>query len=318
MWYRSYNWSKNPFNAKFNTKLIGYESQKLLLTDYISSGDICVLTGEAGTGKTSLLKWIQKTAKGHRIKYLSAEGLDEHFNLKKFTRSLISQKKTVLLLDEAQFCDETLRMQLKTLWDGGHIKSAIITQPNAELANFSQSVQSRIGNRVVKLKKMDPTTAKELIDLRTEGQNTFTNEMIEEIAKASNNNPRKILENCESICIALKGKNLTLKAIKEILEQKKRETLMNLEILDEPTVPENLSPINKKNLKEFSPMQQKLINLLFESDRTTRHLAKILNSSEGSVGKQLSNLVEKNVATIINHRRPKLYGLQPSFKSKIL
>ncbi len=318
MWYKKYSWSKNPFNAKFNTQLVGFENQKQLLANYISSGDMCILTGEAGTGKTSLLKWLQKTTRGHRIKYISAEGLDEHFNLRKFTKSLLRQKKTVLLLDEAQFCDETLRLQLKTLWDGGHIKSAIIAQPNAELANFSPSIQSRIGNRVVKLKKMDILTAKELVDLRTGGQNPFTEDMIAEIAKASNNNPRRILENCESICIALKDQKLTTQAVKEILEQKKRETLMNLETLDEPTMPDNLSPINNKNLKEFSPMQRTLINLLFENNRTAKQLAKILNSSEGSVGKQLSNLVEKNVVSVINHRRPKLYGLQTNFKSKIL
>ncbi|MFH0752599.1 MAG: AAA family ATPase [archaeon] len=318
MWYRSYNWSKNPFNAKFNTLLVGFDKQKQLLADYISSGDLCILTGEAGTGKTSLLKWLQKTVKSHNIKYLSAEGLDEYFNLKKFTRSLIRQKKTVLLLDEAQFCDETLRIQLKTLWDGGHIKSAIIAQPNAELANFSPSIQSRIGNRVIKLKKMNPETAKELIELRTGGYNPFTDEMIEEIAKASDKNPRRILENCESICIALKGKEMTLEGLKELLEQKKRETLMNLEVLDEPTMPSGLSPIKKKHLKGFSPMQQKLLNILFESDRTAKQLAKILNSSEGSVGKQLSNLVEQNSVTVINHRRPKLYGLQSNFKSKLL
>lgn len=317
MWYKQYNWSENPFNAKFNTQLVGFDRQKQLLADYISSGDLCLVTGESGTGKTSLLKWLQKNVKGHRIRYLSAEGLDEFFNLRKFVKSLLRQKKTVLLLDEAQFCDENLRMQLKTLWDAGMIKSSIIAQPNAELANFSQSIRSRMGNRVIKLVKMDTQTAKELIDLRTGGKHPFTDEIIEEIVTASNRNPRKILENCESICIALKGKKLTLKDAKEVLEQKKRESLMNLEVLDEPTVPDNLAPINKKNLKGFSPMQQQLINILFESDRTAKQLAKILNSSEGSVGKQLSNLVEQNVIAIVNHRRPKVYGLQACFKEKV-
>lgn len=318
MWYRHYNWNKNPFNAKFNTKLVGFAKQKQLLADYASSGDLCLLTGEAGTGKTSLLKWLQKNVKGHRIKYLSAEGIDGYFNLEKFVKSLLRRKKTVLLLDEAQFCDENLRTQLKTLWDSGMIKSSIIAQPNAELANYSPSIRSRIGNRVIKLRKMEPETAKELIELRTGGQHPFTDEMIEEIAKASRKNPRKILENCESICIALKGKEFTLKEVREVLEQKKRESLMNLEVLDEAAVPDNLSPINKKDLKGFSPMQQELINILFEGERTVKQLAKILNSSDGSVGKQLSNLVEQNVVAVVNHRRPKVYGLQEGFKSKLL
>ncbi len=318
MWYNRYSWSRNPFSAKYSTQLVGFEKQKQLLSDYISSGDLCILTGEAGTGKTSLLKWLQNNLKGHRILYLSAEGIEESFDLRKYTRSFLRQKKTVLLLDEAQFCDEGIRAQLKTLWDQGKIKSAVITQPNADLATYSESIQSRIGNRVIKLKKMQPEIAKELISLRTDGNSPFTEDMIEEITVASNYNPRKILENCEAVCIAHKGKEITMQGVKEVIEQKRKEALMNLELLEEPTLPDNLSPMDKINLKGFSPMQQSLIKLLYEGNRTAKQLAKVLNTTEGSVGKQLSNLIEQNAVGVINHRRPKLYGLQGHFKSNLL
>lgn len=317
MWYKQYNWPENPFNAKFNTHLIGFDKEKQLLADYIISGDICLLTGEAGTGKTSLLKWLQSNVKGHKIKYLSAEGLDEFFDLKKFTKSILKKKKVVLLLDEAQFCDERLRTQIKLLWDSGVIKSSIIAQPNAELENFTPSIRSRIGNRVIRLTKMDGQTAKDLIDLRTGGKHPFTRDIIEEITSSSNRNPRKILENCESLCISLKDKKMTLQAVREVLDQKKREGLMNLQTLNAPTLPDNLAPIKSQNLKGFSPMQQQLINILFEGDRTAKQLAKILSSSEGSVGKQVSTLIEQNVINVVNHRRPKLYGLHSSFKEKV-
>ena len=318
MWYEEYKWSQNPFNAKYNTNLVGFDKQKETLKSYMQSGDMCLLTGEAGSGKTSLLKWLQKNVKGHRMLYLSAEGIDEPFDLEKHVRTFIRRKKVVLLLDEAQFCDEKVRMQLKQLWDNGKIKSAIIAQLNADLANYGPSIRSRIGNRVIRLSKMNLETARELIGMRTEGKSPFTDEMIEEIVRESNKNPRKILETCETLCISLAGKEFTMRAVKEIMEQKKKESLLNLELLDEPTLPDNLAPTNRINVKGFSPMQQRLLKLLFEGNRTSRQLSKIMNTSEGSVGKQLSNLIEQNAVHVINHRRPKTYGLLTEFRSRIL
>jgi len=109
-----------------------------------------------------------------------------------------------------------------------------------------------------------------------------------------------------------------MQAMKEVLERKKKESLLTVELLDEPFLPDNLSPTDKINVKGFSPMQQRLIKLLFEGNRTARQLSKIMNTSEGSVGKQLSNLIEQNAVSIVNQRRPKTYGLQTEFKSKLL
>jgi len=143
MWYKSYKWTQNPFNAKFNTHLVGYDNQKELLKSYVQSGDMCMLTGEAGTGKTSLLKWLQKNVRGHKMIYLSAEGIDEFFNLEKHVRTFIRKKKVVLLLDEAQFCDETVRMQLKRLWDSGKIKSVVVAQLNADFSELQPEHQKQ-------------------------------------------------------------------------------------------------------------------------------------------------------------------------------
>lgn len=318
MWYKHYNWNSNPFSVKHNTNLVGFEKQKQKAIDYLVSGDIFVITGEAGAGKTSLLKWLQKNLKSHRVLYLSAENTNEFFSLEKYTRSIFGRKNTVLLLDEAHLSDENLITELKNIWDNKKIKSAVIAQPKIDLANYSQSMRSRIGNRIITLKKMDTETAKELIDLRTQGNHPFTTEMIEEITKASKRNPRTILENCEAVCMTLRGKTPTMKDVKDLLEEKRREGLMHLELLDEPTLPDNLAPVDKANLKGFSPMQQKMIKVLYEGNRTAKQLASILGTTEGSVGKQLSNLIEQNVASVENNRRPKMYGLQGSFKSKIL
>ena len=54
-----------------------------------------------------------------------------------------------------------------------------------------------------------------------------------------------------------------------------------------------------------------------EGNRTAGQLAKILNTSEGSVGKQISLLADRRVVKVVNHRRPKVYGLSDEFRKDI-
>ena len=93
-----------------------------------------------------------------------------------------------------------------------------------------------------------------------------------------------------------------------------------MEELEQPKevdLPSNLMPVNPETLKGFAPMQKRIINILFEKNRTIQQLAEILNSSEGSVGKQISMLSEMGVIFTVNPRRPKVYGLSDKFKNEI-
>ena len=76
-------------------------------------------------------------------------------------------------------------------------------------------------------------------------------------------------------------------------------------------------PINDKKLEGYSPMQKRMVILLLEGNRTAKQLAEILNTTEGSIGKQLSSLAEKQVVFIVNNRRPKVYGLTEDFKGSL-
>ena len=65
-------------------------------------------------------------------------------------------------------------------------------------------------------------------------------------------------------------------------------------------------------------MQKKIINILYENNHTINQLSQILNSSEGSVGKQISMLTESGVVYVANPRRPKVYGLSENFKKDLI
>jgi DNA-binding NarL/FixJ family response regulator len=316
MWYKKYNWNENPFIIKFSTAIVGREENKKLLLDYVNSGDISIITGDSGVGKTSLLKWLQKTLKKYKVYYVNAEGLSEFFSLQRYVKKPFF-RKAILLVDEAQYCDENFKKELKLLYDDNVVKSVVIAQTEDSLHDYVESFKNRVGKRTIRLKGMDNQRAMDLINLRTRGRHPFDEKSIKMMVEEAKNNPRKILENCELACIELQYKEVTSENIKKALEKKRKEDLLNITKLEEPKLPKNLMPVDTKKLKGFSPMQKRILMLLTEGNRTTKQLATILNSSEGSVGKQLSNLTEQRAVKITNHRRPKVYGLTDDFKTDL-
>ncbi|MDD5331291.1 MAG: ATP-binding protein [Candidatus Nanoarchaeia archaeon] len=222
-WYKRYGFRDNPFDIKFNPNLIGVEDQQKKLMDYVIGGNICFVTGESGTGKTSLLKWLELKIKSHTPVYIDCEGLDENFNFEEYLkqhntlfRSFFKEypKNIVLLLDEAQASKETLKGLLKLHWENRYIKSIVISQI-PKLDNFSKAFRSRIGERVVEMKPLTRRDAKDLLNSRIKGKNLFTEDGINYIFKRSGGVPRKFLETCERVCIELDRRGLRKEFIDE-------------------------------------------------------------------------------------------------------
>ncbi len=79
-----------------------------------------------------------------------------------------------------------------------------------------------------------------------------------------------------------------------------------------------LIPLEKVDeLDSVSPMQKRIIKLLLEGGKTSLQLTTILNTSPGSIGKQLSKLARAGIIEAITDRRPKIYGVSPSFKDEL-
>jgi len=255
MWYKNYGWNENPFLIKHNTNIVGLDKEKKRLVDYVASGNICFVVGKSGVGKTSLLKWLQNNLKSFKVNYINAEALPEFFSLKKMIKKGWF-KPTVLLLDEAQLCDETVRTELKLLFDTEVVKSIVIAQTNERLNEYNESFKSRVGKRFIRLDKLNTEDVIDLVRIRAGENNPFTEEMIKVIAEDANYNPRKILENCEYICIELQHDKdqFSTDIIKKLLKKKAEEELFDLVKLEEPTLPDNLMPIDEEKLKGFSPM----------------------------------------------------------------
>lgn len=314
MWYVKYGWKDNPFSVKYSTDLVGFDKEKSALINYVSSGDMCAIVGEPGAGKTSLLKWLQRQLNiWHKGVYLNGEYVNENFNLKRHVGSPWLRKR-VLLLDEAHQCDEPFMKDTKALWDANHIKSVIIAQIGYKM-DYPDSLNNRVGGRIVRLSGMGFDEAKQLITMRTRGSNPFSDEVLELVINDAKNNPRKILENCELLCMKLDVNKITPESAKQVLSRKKADSLLELQSPEDVMLPDNLMPLDSKKLAMFSPMQQRMVRLLLEGNRTAKQMAEIMNTTEGSIGKQLSSLGEKQVVFIVNSRRPKVYGLTAEFKT---
>mgnify|MGYP001603256764 CR=1 FL=1 len=318
-WYLDCGFQENPFSIKSNPNLVGIEHQRKKLIDYIKSGDICFLNGPTGTGKSSLLKWLHENLKDYKPIYIDAAEVDDKFTVTKVLKHNLSiweklankkfPEKVVILLDESQDASNELVKALKLHWDHNHIKSIIITQISPDLGNYSVSFRDRIGNRVIKLGQITKSEAFELIKLRIKNKKIFDEASLEKIFNYSNFIPRKILETCEIICIEKKDshkKTFTSKDIDEFLSRFK-ETKKEIPI-EKPKENKIEMPDNFDE-KSFSPMQQKIVTYLAESPKTAKQLSSLLNTSEGSVGKQLSKLSHLDVVKIISKKRPKRYGL---------
>lgn len=330
MWFKAYEWKENPFSIKPNKHLVGREGEKKRLIKFIHGSNICLLTGKIGTGKTSLLKYIRsELANKHTVVYLNAEEIDEFFQMKQYLdncrtfieRILFRQPRNiVLLLDEGQAADEKLKDWLKAHYDRGVFKSVVIAQTKPPF-EYSESLKHRIGNRVVSMRSLTDDHIDELINLRTDGRHPFEEESIQVIARYANYNPRKILEICEMVCMELADEGLdkiTSEHVEEVLR-----SIEEYQFFEEPYVLEqpksvvvDVGAVDKLRLG-FSPMQKRIVKILLENNMTAKQLAKVLHTTEGSVGKQLSKLRGMKVVVTVENRRPKVYGISNEFKEDI-
>lgn len=348
MWLNEYSWKDNPFSIKPSPDtLVGIDKKRDELIDLINGGNIILLTGQPGIGKTSLLKWIELNLQKHEVFYLDAEEINDSFSidnfLKKNTKSLFRKypKNAVILLDESQCSNLKLNDAMKLHWDQNHIKSIVIAQTTEALdETFSEGFVDRIGHRIIKLTGLNKSKVYELIQMRTNEENPFNKEAIELIAKISDYNPRKILENCEKVCMMSNGKrDINAFDVEQFLDSRisvyrkdRIETLREelsrplsisksevrgkpiktKKVQEKPTVipkEEQKTLVPKSLSLKLSPMQENIVSLLNKENKTTQELASLLVTSEGSVGKQLSKLAKMKIIKIVDNNRPKKYGL---------
>ncbi len=229
MWHKKYGWKHNPFSIRVNPDIfVGLGNERKRLASYVEGGNIVLIVGGRGVGKTSLLKWLDNRLKKHTCFYLNAEEVKEGFNIEEFliaNKSFLRKypKRAVLLVDESQRIGDWFRVEAQSLWERGIIKSLVLVHDGLasdgeSFEGFSPNLKNRIGDRIVHLKKLNKEDAYDLIRIRCGKKNPFDELAMDEIIKRSNGNPRKVLENCEKVCIESDKEKISKYEVEKILK----------------------------------------------------------------------------------------------------
>lgn len=219
-WFKELKFTTNPLDIRPNPNLIGLKEQEKEIINYILKEDICFVNGLTGSGKSSMLKRIQRILKNHEFVYLDAHDLPPKFSLEKELKKKRSffdklafrefpKQKPVLIIDEFQSTDPRLILNARSKWedpDKRIIKSIVVAQISRHLDNCSPSFKERIGSKIVEMRTLTNDELKEMLKRRlycrkldTNFAARFNDDALDLIVKSAGKNPRKVLEYAEII-----------------------------------------------------------------------------------------------------------------------
>lgn len=188
-WFVKLGFEKYPLDPRSNPNLVGVESIENRLVSFIEQGNMCLLCGNTGSGKTSMLKrlMINPALSNYEFIYISADGVEKVKDIRALVnqnRSIIAKlfkkmKNIVILLDECQVASRILTESIKSRWNEEYpngekvIQSVIVSQIDSRLkSNFSGSFMDRLGKRVVRMKKLTAIELTEVLERRLNNGST--------------------------------------------------------------------------------------------------------------------------------------------------
>ena len=227
LWYNELGFNENPFSIKSLKSEL--EANELLIRDVVNKinlGEIVLVYGDYGTGKSSLLKTIMKEING-KIAYYNCGHKTGSINFEKiiisaggfFSRLFrIKTKNIVLLLDES--LDMNRKDIAKTIqhYNEGYFKSVVFVSKMEDIS-FIRNLDSLVGRNKYMMKGLDRDDAVKLARKRLNDLNHISDELIARIFM-KNRNPRAFLRNCENVfkhAYEKGAQKITDEHIKEVL-----------------------------------------------------------------------------------------------------
>ncbi len=221
-YYEKLDFDEDPFTTnpkKHSDKLVGMDDVLEEAFYRINSGNMLVLQGKEGTGKTSILWNVIKRLGGRgQIIYFDCSDADKDLNITKLLEGRMGlagillgkkPKNMILLLDNIESLSKINNERIKYYFDHSFIRSVIFTCDSYSKVKFSDSLKDRIGKRVISTRQITDEEAVKMIRNRIGSSEILTDELILDIFKKSERNPRLLLENCGKIAenIAKNGRD---------------------------------------------------------------------------------------------------------------
>ena len=225
-WFEELDFDENPLYIE--TKYHGNEELLNEAFYTIESGNILVIEGEEGTGKTKVLKEVIKKFGGKGdIAYIDCKDLDKELNVEKviISKNGLSgwlfkkyPKNMILLLDNVEFLNNKNMERIKYFYDSNHLKAVIITTKDSSKLKLNASVVQRI-RKITKIKALTEFEAVQVLRDKL-GETILSDRIIKEIYKHSNKNIKNFLGNAEKICrVYIDNRNLNEEDVRKLFER---------------------------------------------------------------------------------------------------
>lgn len=233
-WYEKLEFKTNPFeidpfNDKTERTLFGRDKETKEVIYRIMSQNMLFIEGGKGTGKTALLKQAIKAFKGQgKIIYVDSNAVNKNLNIEEL---LVGAKKysptkekypkdMILLIDNVESLSKLNNERIKYFFDQNYLRGVIFTGKSIDDAEFTDSVKSRIGSRIIKLAPISEDTAVDIIMDRLSGKNNgFLKEnVVRTIYKYSDGDIKKLLINSFLVCEKL-SENSKMKITDESIQK---------------------------------------------------------------------------------------------------
>ena len=298
-WYEKCGWNNNPFEqSSMPDAISGFDDIRKELLGFIKSGDCCLLLGEAGTGKTIILKWLEDclSSKDAAL-YLNTSGMSEE-EIKKIDIDKIIKEKTnswnkmfgrkksfVILIDDAQSLPATIADSVKRNFDNKTISSVVLASRAENLDNLKGILLEKIGDRKVRLRPMTSDEAMGMIINRVKYKNPFEEGSLEIIFEKAKFIPRNILGVCELVARKNNDKIITKEFVEKCFGEKEKPK--------EPEV---------KFIDRLSPLQRDIVNILKTGNFTPKEISVKLNKPNKTITSQLAYLGLKTKIEVMRRK----------------
>ncbi len=209
-WYEQQGYAENPFSTKngaFITQSVNLKEPAEELSYHIEAGNMAIVEGGKGTGKTSLLFTAIERFRGeHKLIYYDCG--NDSVDVKKLMQNKyglfgkllnITPKGMVLLLDNFTKLDKKDLERTKYFFDNNFIRSVVFT---GKASSLPENIRDRVGNNVIKLKSLSAKDAIQLVKNRMGSLDFLTEKMVRKIYLKSGKDAKKFLENCSKACEA--------------------------------------------------------------------------------------------------------------------
>ena len=208
-WYKRVGFHNNPFSIKpaaFRSDLVAYDMEYIY--DKIDSAELLFIEGQYGTGKTSILKNIINNYRGkNKIIYYNFNKGDR-FDVRDLLDgansiwrkvSGLKVKNIVMLLDEVHTMKQKDAKEIMDYYKKGVLQSVIFVTHAYDAVSFPEEVDTLLNGNVLKTISLSDEEAVEFVRKRIGDIDLLTDDVIVRLFKASENNPRRLLEFAEDV-----------------------------------------------------------------------------------------------------------------------